>query len=196
MPLLKVLFALNMLSSNVTSAECQLLWNSSAALELAIPQARCQSSTASIHHVQGGMNAILCLGSPCSVHKHELYLLDSTGTRGWSHVQQLRCNFCCQEKTHWYVGTKDPVTDNMNSAGASHFLCSAVPQAGMGRYSNSSWGRDDPSEKSGIGFESICTALVQELKWGRIGGTLQRYQVTIISMKQQWAGKQQYPHLQ
>lgn len=150
MPLLKVLFALNMLSSNVTSAECQLLWNSSAALELAIPQARFHSSTASIHHMQGGMNGIFCSGSPRSVHKHEQYMLDSTATRVSSRVQQLRCKFCYQEKTHWHVGAKEPVTDYMNSAGASHFLCSAVPQAGMGRYSNSSWGRDDPSEKCGI----------------------------------------------
>lgn len=122
MSLLKVLFALNMLSSNVTSAECHLLWNSSVAPELAISQTRCHSSTASIHHMQAGMNAILRLGSPCSVHKHELYMLDSTATRVWSHVQQLRCKFCYQEKTHWHVVAKEPVTDNMNSADASHFL--------------------------------------------------------------------------
>lgn len=120
--MLKVLFALNMLSSNVTSAECHLLWNSSVAPELAIPQARCHSPTASIHLMQAGMNAILRLGSPCSVHKHELYMLNSTATLVWSRVQQLRCKFCYQEKTHWHVVAKEPVTDNMNRADASHFL--------------------------------------------------------------------------
>lgn len=40
----------------------------------------------------------------------------------WSRVQQLRCKFCYyQEKTHWHVVVKEPVTDNMNSAGASNF---------------------------------------------------------------------------
>lgn len=111
-----------MLSSNVTSAEWHLLWDSSAALELEIPQARCHSSTASVHHMQGGTNATLRLGSPCSVHKHELYVLDSTATRMWSHVHKLRCKFCYQEKTHLHVVAKEPITDNMNSADASHFL--------------------------------------------------------------------------
>lgn len=68
----------------------------------------------SIHHMQARINAILCLGSPCCVHKHELYMLDSKATR----VQQLRCKICYQEKTQ----AKEPVTDNINSAGASHFL--------------------------------------------------------------------------
>lgn len=94
MPLLKVSFALTMLSSNVTSAEWHLLWDSSAALQLAIPQAGHHSPTASVHHMQGGRNVILCLGSPCSAHKHELHMLDSTATGMCSHVQKLRCKFC------------------------------------------------------------------------------------------------------
>lgn len=142
MSLLKVLFALNMLSSNVTSAECHLLWNSSVAPELAISQARCHSSTASIHHMQAGMNAILRLGSPCSVHKHELYMLDSTATRVWSHVQQLRCKFCYQEKTHLACSGQRACYRQYEQCRCLSFPISAVqrdvPQGGMGRYSNSS----------------------------------------------------------
>lgn len=74
MPLVKVIFALNMLSSKAT---CYGIHN---ALELAIPQARCHSFTASIHCMQNTMYVILRLGSPCSVHKHELHMLDSTAT--------------------------------------------------------------------------------------------------------------------
>lgn len=163
MPLLKVLFALNMLSSNVTSAECHLLWDCSAAPELAIPQARCHSSTASVHHMQGGMNAILHLGSPCSVHKHELYLLDSTATRVWSHVHKMMCKSCYQEKTHLHVVAKEPITDNYEQCRCLSFPVSAiqrdVAQAGIGRYSNSSWRRDDPSEKSGIVLNSSAQHL-------------------------------------
>lgn len=187
MPLLKVLFTLNMLSSNVTSAECHLIWNCSVALELANSQARCHSSTASICHMQPRMNAILRLGPPCSVHKCELYMLEFTATCAWSCVQQLGCKFRYQEKTHWHVVAKEPVTDHM-SAGASQFLFLLF----RGMYHRLEWA--DVAEvlrkrrsrwKIWCRLESICTAPDWYRNFDEVGqaGTLQRYQVTITSKK-------------
>lgn len=71
MLLLKVIFALNMLSSKTTCYSIQQLQSHKQDV---------RSSTAIIHHMQTRMYVILCLGSPRSAHKHELYMLDSTAT--------------------------------------------------------------------------------------------------------------------
>ena len=73
MPLLKVIFALNMLSAKaICYGIHQLHWNL---------QFHKQDAT---HPLQVAitcrMYVILRLEPPCSVHKHELYMLDSTAT--------------------------------------------------------------------------------------------------------------------
>lgn len=160
------------------------LWNSSVTPELAISQARCYSSTASIHHMQAGMNAVLHLGSPCSVHKHKLYCW-TPKPHVCGHVySSLGPSSATKGNMHWHVVAKEPVTDNMNSAGASHFLfllyrgmewvdIATVPEEKMIPVKNLAY----------VWIHLHSTWLVQELKWGRTGWTLQRYHVTIISKK-------------
>lgn len=136
MPLLKVLFALNMLSSDITPAECHLQWNPPAAQE---PRARCHSG--SVHHMQGGMNAL-----PRSGHPGLLTNMNCTCWTPQPHV----CGHVCSSLVQVLLARENTLACSGQRACSTQYeqcRCLSFPisavqrdgaQAGMGRCSNSS----------------------------------------------------------